>query len=77
MGYPRPLFPISASHNLNLLKVSRLLPVKYKRKDCTPIFFIPQSYCLGETPILEHYLNSPADTDVKELLTEVWIPIVK
>ena len=38
---------------------------------------LPQSYCLGETPILEHYLNSPADTDVKELLTEVWIPIIK
>ena len=30
---------------------------------------LPQSYCLGETPILEHYLNS--------LLTEVWIPIIK
>ena len=38
---------------------------------------LPQSYCLGETPILEHYLNSPADTDVKELLTEVWIPIIQ
>ena len=38
---------------------------------------LPQSYCLGETPILEHYLNSPTDTDAKELLTEVWIPIVK
>lgn len=38
---------------------------------------LPQFYSLGETPILEHYLNSPTDTDVKELLTEVWIPIVK
>ena len=38
---------------------------------------LPQSYCLGETPILEHYLNSPTDTEVKELLTEVWIPIVQ
>ena len=27
-----------------------------------------QFYSLGETPILEHYLNSPTDTDVKELL---------
>ena len=38
---------------------------------------LPQSYCLGETPILEHYLNSPTDTDAKELLTEVWIPIIQ
>lgn len=38
---------------------------------------LPQSYFLGETPILEHYLNSPTDTDTKELLTEVWIPIVR
>ena len=38
---------------------------------------LPQFYSLGETPILEHYLNSPTDTDVKELLTEVWIQIVK
>ncbi len=48
MGYPRPLFPISASHNLNLLKVSRLLPVKYKRKDCTPIFF--KAFCENVYP---------------------------
>ena len=38
---------------------------------------LPQFYSLGETPILEHYLNSPTDTDVKELLTEVWIPIIQ
>lgn len=38
---------------------------------------LPQSYRLGETPILEHYLNSPTDTEVKKLLTEVWIPIVR
>lgn len=36
---------------------------------------LPQNYYLGESPILEHYLNSPIDTDVKSLLTEVWIPI--
>ena len=38
---------------------------------------LPQSYRLGATPILEHYLNSPTDTEVQELLTEVWIPIVQ
>ena len=38
---------------------------------------LPQSYRLGETPVLEHYLNSPTDTDTKGLLTEIWIPIVR
>lgn len=38
---------------------------------------LPQSYRLGENPVLEHYLNSPTDTDAKGLLTEIWIPIVR
>lgn len=36
---------------------------------------LPPHYYLGESPILEHYLNSPIDTDSQELLTEIWIPI--
>lgn len=38
---------------------------------------LPPHYYLGESPILEHYLNSPIDTDSQELLTEIWIPICK
>lgn len=37
---------------------------------------LPQHYHLGETPFLEHYLNSPVDTAVEDLLTEIWLPIV-
>lgn len=38
---------------------------------------IPQSYILGDEPILERYLNSPAKTAESELLTEVLLPIAQ
>ena len=36
---------------------------------------LPPNYLLGESFILERYLNSPTDTPADELLTEVWLPI--
>lgn len=38
---------------------------------------LPQHYHLGETPILEHYLNSSINMHEKELITEVWVPIIR
>lgn len=38
---------------------------------------IPLEYRLSDNLILERYLNSPKDTPDSELVTELWIPIVK
>ena len=38
---------------------------------------IPLEYTLSDNLILERYLNSPTDTPESELITELWIPIVK
>ena len=38
---------------------------------------IPEGYYLGESLILERYLNSVADTSEEDLLTEVLLPVVK
>lgn len=37
---------------------------------------LPPNCLLGEGLILERYLNSPADTPIDKLLTEVWLPII-
>ena len=31
---------------------------------------------LGNTPILEKYLNSPKNTSKKDLITEIWLPLL-
>ena len=38
---------------------------------------IPQGYQLSDEPILERYINSSSDVSIDQLITEVWIPIVK
>lgn len=38
---------------------------------------LPSPYYIGETAILEHYLNSPVTTPATDLITEIWVPIVK
>lgn len=38
---------------------------------------ISEDYQLGDDLILEHYVNSPTDVTVNQLITELWIPIVK
>lgn len=43
----------------------------------TAIQNIPFEYRLSDNLILERYLNSPTDVPDSELVTELWIPIVK
>lgn len=43
----------------------------------TAIQSIPFEYRLSDNLILERYLNTPTDTPDSELVTELWIPIMK
>lgn len=36
---------------------------------------LPLNSYLDDRLILEHYLNSPKNTEEKDLLTEIWLPI--
>lgn len=47
--------------------------------DCMEDFYtdilLHLDYEMGDTPVLEKYLNAPSDTPEEELLTEIWIPM--